>query len=211
MGLNINLVINFKGIQPVEWENTWLESVELLKAFPLPLSRHSIETKNGQDRHVYTCNLILDPGTVEECWYLEGDLLSGQFAETFDLYRHLSAYTKTSGQQGCFEQSVFMTDEPEYPTSSNGLRIWDSKTQGYLFHLAVLAVGVLLENRFPGKCYVYGNIEEEQVEVVLEWLEKALGKTLQPLICFDAERLYQQLDVVYRKDKKAAIARFSCL
>lgn len=211
MGLYINLSINFKGIDQAAWENAWLESVELLEAFPIPLSRHSIERKNGQDRHVYTRNLILDKGSKDECWYLEGDLLSGQFSETFDLYRHLEAYTKKSGQRACFEDSVFKTDEPNYPGSSNGLRIWDSKTQGYPFHLAVLAVGVLLENRFPGQCYVHGNIEEKQVEVVLEWLEKALGKRLQPLVCFDAERLYQELNAVYPGDQKAAIERFSCL
>jgi hypothetical protein len=53
MGLNINLVINFKGIAPEAWENTWLESLEILQQFPIPLARHSIEQKNGQKRHVY--------------------------------------------------------------------------------------------------------------------------------------------------------------
>ena len=211
MGLNINLVINFKGIAPEAWENTWLESLDILQRFPIPLARHSIEQKNGQKRHVYTRKLILDKGSPKECWYLEGDLLSGQFSETFDLYRHLSAYTKASGTEACFEHSVFLTDEPDYADSSNGLRIWDSKTQGHPFHLAVLAVGILLENRFPGKCYVYGDIEDKQIEVVLEWLDKALGKNLQAPICFDAERLFQQLDAIYKKDKKGAIARFSGL
>ena len=82
MGLYIHLSINFRGITEEAWETAWHESLEILKKFPLPLFRYDVETKNGKDRNVYSRNLILDAETKEECWYLDGDLLSRQYAET---------------------------------------------------------------------------------------------------------------------------------
>jgi hypothetical protein len=211
MGLYIHLSVNLKGISNAEWESAWLESLDIFKKFPLPLSRHIIETKDGIKRHVYSQNLIRNKDEKNECWYLEGDLLSGQTAETFVLYRHLDAYKADySTHQGCFKDSVFKTNEPEYPSSSNGIELWDSKTQGYPFHLAILAVGIMLENRFPDNCYLHGDIEEKQVAVMLEWLETVYGKTYQQPICFDADRLFGQLNAVY-KTKKALMDRFTCL
>ena len=156
MGLYIHLSVNLKDISNAEWESAWLESLDIFKKFPLPLSRHIIETKDGIKRHVYSQNLIRNKDEKNECWYLEGDLLSRQTAETFVLYRHLDAYKADyRTHQGCFKDSVFKTNEPEYPSSSNGIELWDSKTQGYPFHLAILAVGIMLENRFPDNCYLH--------------------------------------------------------
>jgi hypothetical protein len=211
MGLYIHLTVNFKDISNKDWEDAWHESLDIFKKFPLPLSRHTIETHKGQKRHVYSQNLIPNKGKKDECWYLEGDLLSMQTAETFVMYRHLDAYKEDgSSHHGCFKNSVFKTDEPEYPSSANGIELWDSKTQGYPFHLAILAVGIMLENKFPNNCYLHGDIEYKQVEVMLEWLHNVYGKTFQEPICFDADRLYEKLDAVY-SDKKSLIERFTGL
>lgn len=105
-----------KFISNKDWEDAWKESLDIFKKFPLPLSRHTIETKLGKKRHVYSRNLILDKGKKDECWYLEGDLLSRQTGETFVLYRHLDAYKQgKKTDYGCYEDSVFKTKEPEYP------------------------------------------------------------------------------------------------
>ncbi len=211
MGLYINLTVNFKGIADKDWEAAWKESMDIFQKFPLPLSRHSIDTQLGKKRHVYSRNLILNKGKKDECWYLEGDLLSMQSGETFVLYRHLEAYKEEyRTHHGCFNASVFKTKEPEYPSSSNGVELWDSKTQGYPFHLAILAVGIMLENKFPANCYLHGDIEPKQVEVMLEWLEKVYKKTYNEPICFDADRLYEQLNTAY-SNKKDLFERFTSL
>ena len=211
MGLYIHATINLKGISDTDWEAAWLDSLDIFKRFPVPLSRHTIETKRGSKRHVYAQNLILDKGKADECWYLEGDLLSMQTGETFVLKRHLAAYKEQyRTHHGCFKSAVFKTDELEYPSSSNGVELWDSKTQGYPFHLAILAVGIMLENRFPDNCYIHGDIEETQVEVMLDWLEAVYSKPYQQPICFDADRLYEKLNAVY-KNKKTLFERFTVL
>jgi hypothetical protein len=211
MGLYIHLSVNFKNIPDKDWEAAWHESLDIFKKFPLPLSRHTVETKKGKKRHVYAQNLILDKGEKDESWYLEGDLLSMQSGETFTMYRHLEAYkTDYTSHHGCFNDSVFKTKDPTYPSSSNGVELWDSKTQWYPFHLAILAVGIMLENKFPDSCYLHGDIEEKQVEVMLDWFEAVYNKKYQQPICFDADRLYEKLDAVY-SDKKALFERFTCL
>jgi hypothetical protein len=213
MGLYLHVTINFKGISNEAWENTWLESIEILKKFPLPLSRHDIQTQLGQKRHVYSQQWILKAGEKSEYWRLEGDLLSGQSAETFQFFRHLETYKSDyQTHQGCFKKSVFHTnaDELEYAASSNGVELWDSKTQGYPFHLAILAVGILLEQRFPENCYVHGDISAKQVSVMREWLKNVFGKTYPKPICFDANRLFGKLQTVY-KNQKTLLTRFAVL
>lgn len=66
MGLYINLTVNFKGIADKDWEAAWKESMDIFKRFPLPLSRHTIETEKGKKRHVYSRNLVLNKGKKDE-------------------------------------------------------------------------------------------------------------------------------------------------
>lgn len=208
MGLYIHAVINLKGISDNAWEAAWHESLDIFSRFPLPLSRHSIETKLGEKRHVYSTDLIRHKGTEKECWYLEGDLLSRQTAETFVLNRHLAAYK--SKKVAYSRASVFKTNELEYASSTNGIELWNRKTQGYPFHLAILAVGIMLENKFPDNCYLYGDSDENQVAMMLDWLETTYKKSFLKPICFDADRLFQKLNAVYI-DKKALLKRFARL
>ncbi len=211
MGLFIHATINLKGVSDKDWEAAWHESLDIFKRFPLPLSRHDIETQLGEKRHVYSTNLILNKGEKDECWYLEGDLLSKQSAETFSLYRHLAAYQENKhGHSGCYDESVFKTNSPEYHSSSNGIKLWGRKTQGYPFHLAILAVGIMLENKFPDNCYIYGDIDENQVENMLAWLETTYEQSFDKPICFDADRLFEKLSTVYT-DQKALLERFTTL
>jgi hypothetical protein len=209
MGLFIHLSINMKGISNRDWEKTWLQSLDIFTKFPLPLSRHSIETKFGVKRHIYTQNLILDEENEDECWYLEGDLLSKQSAETFTLHRHLDYYKNDYRHQGIFEGSVFYSSD-EYHSSTNGINLWGDKTQGYPFHLAILAVGMMLENHFPDNCYIHGDIEQKQVEVMQQWLETVYQKSFEIPIIFDSQRLYKKLVVAY-EGKEGLVERFDTL
>ena len=173
MGLYIHATINLKGISDKDWESAWQKSLDIFKRFPLPLSRHTIETELGEKRHVYSQNLVLNKGKKDECWYLEGDLVSMQSSETFVLYRHLESYKEKYGtHHGCFEESVFKTDDATYPSSSNGIELWDSKTQGYPFHLAILAVGIVLENQFPDNCYIHAILKKSKWKSCLNGLKR---------------------------------------
>jgi hypothetical protein len=209
MGLFIHLSINLNGVSNQSWEEAWHKSLDILNKFPLSLSRHNIEIKLGTKRHVYTKSLIVNSSEEDECWFLEGDLLSKQSGETFTLYRLLDYYNNEYRHHGCFDKSVFYSTD-DYHTSTNGIQIWGNKTQGYPFHLAILAVGIMLENEFPDNCYMYGDIEKKQVEVMHNWLEMIYERPFLEPICFDANRLYEKLTATY-SDKKSLIERYTTL
>jgi len=53
-----------------------------------------------------------------------------------------------------YAPSIFANIKTSGPfIEANGRTIFDSKTQGYPFHEAMLAVAMLLEHRFPNLCY----------------------------------------------------------
>lgn len=172
MGLHLHLRVNFKKIKAEDWESAWTDSLDALHRFPLPLCRLGAETINGRRRLIYARDLRINPGHNDEGWKMEGDLMSGKRGETFCLNRNLSWYTgKYAGAEGEVD-------------------LWGSKTQGFPYHLALLAVGILLENRFPDHCYVFGDIDQNQTDAVIVWLETVYGKSFLPPLCLDAERLF---------------------
>ncbi len=53
-----------------------------------------------------------------------------------------------------------------YADGFNGTMIFDSKTQGNPYHLAILAAATLIENRMPeGKAFVFGDIRIAQADM----------------------------------------------
>jgi hypothetical protein len=185
MGLYLHLHVNIKKIQAEDWESAWMESLDLLQRFPLPLCRLDAETINGRRRLVYACDLRINPGQDDEGWKMEGDLLSGKRGETFFLYRHLSKYTR------------------QHPRAEGEVELWGSKTQGSPYHLALLAVGIMLENRFPDHCYVFGDIDQNQTDAVITWLETVYEKSFIPPMCLDAERLFLAMKAEHENDHDA--------
>ena len=192
MGLYLHLHVNIKKIKAEDWESAWTESLDALNRFPLPLCRLGAETINGRRRLAYVRDLRINPGQDDEGWKMEGDLLSGKRGETFFLYRHLSWYTS------------------QYARAEGEVDLWGSKTQGAPYHLALLAVGIMLENRFPNHCYVIGDIDQHQVTAMIEWLETVYEKSFLPPLCLDAERLFLAMKTS-RKNVQDAIEAFGDL
>jgi hypothetical protein len=63
------------------------------------------------------------------------------------------------------------------------LAIWSNGTSGAPYTLAVLALGILLENRFPDKCFMWGEYSDEQVEQMRIWVSAVLQENMNTLIC----------------------------
>lgn len=185
MGLYLHLHVNINKIKAEDWESAWTESLDLLQRFPLPLCRLGAETINGRRRLVYARDLRINQGQSDEAWKVEGDLLSGKRGETFLLYRHLPWYKN------------------RYARTEGILELWESKTQGFPYHLALLAVGIMLENRFPEHCDVFGDIDQSQSSAVIEWLEAVYGKPFLPPLCLDAQRLFRAMKAKHENHQDA--------
>nr|VFK55235.1 MAG: hypothetical protein BECKTUN1418D_GA0071000_102912 [Candidatus Kentron sp. TUN] len=153
----------------------------------------------------------------DECWIVVGDSVSGRHAEDFRLFRHRERqFGAFLERQGLPKRSDPTKDVLWAPTDSlsyidgNGVDLFGGKTQGYPYHLAILAVAILLETRFSDKCYLFGDIEPIQVGHMCHWVHKTLNTPLITPICLDGKRLYRRISALY-EDPHHAIERFQVL
>lgn len=206
MGLNINMHVNTHNISLAKWEKTYEESLLLLQKFPAPLMRLTQEQIYGQKRYVYTANIINGRNTKNEHWEICGDLLSYKHAESFQLYRHLKQ--RPFGSNDDYKKNILWAEGEELAyRAGNGRDMFGNKTQGYPYHLALLAVTILFENRFPNEVHSTGDIDQTQVEQIVIWMNTILTTPVIKPICMDGERLYKQLKEVYT-DRELVIRRF---
>jgi len=206
MGIFINLYVNYQDISIERWEDVYRESLVLLERFPAPLVRLKAEKKDNHRRLVLTSTIIAGQGTDNENWKIVGDSVSGQLAEGFGLHRIYSNCRHYNDQLSSDDILLVEEDAIRY-SQCNGQNLFGGKTQGYPYHLALLAVGMLLEARFPLAVHVSGDINKCQVQHMLQWSNAILDKPVTEPVCVDGERLYRRLNQLYA-DKSLVIKRF---
>jgi hypothetical protein len=150
VGTYISLSIVPSRISNFEWEQVYDESLKLVNAFPFA---DVVKGEYfGYELPVYAKAVEkIDP---ERHWVTRGDLQSKRFAETFTLYRDISHYQSVKlesiQKDILFEEDRLLID------------VFNSKTQGYEYHLYILAIAMLIESRLPSKSMVSGNIDYDQ-------------------------------------------------
>ena len=209
MGIFINLYVNYQDISIERWEDVYRESLVLLERFPAPLVRLKAEKKDNHRRLVLTSTIIAGQGTDNENWKIVGDSVSGQLAEGFGLHRIYSNCRHYNDQLSSDDILLVEEDAIRY-SQCNGQNLFGGKTQGYPYHLALLAVGMLLEARFPLAVHVSGDINKCQVQHMLQWSNAILDKPVTEPVCVDGEGLYRRLNQLYA-DKSLVIKRFKTL
>lgn len=209
MGLFIHLIVNFDDIDDKKWEKTYEESLEMLQQFPIPLVTVKAEKINGKKRCVATEDIVENEGLKDEHWSICGDWDSEQLAENFFLYRYQKArYDNIQKQES---KNILWAPKGSIDSFyARGNNIFGNKTQGRPFHLAVLAVGILFENRFPNNIFVTGDISKTQAEGILPWMNSVLKEHLKLPIVTDGERLYKKLNELY-DEPNLVIERFKTL
>lgn len=182
MGTYINLSMLTSNISKLEWEQVYEESLKLVHAFPfadvderkfcgykLPVYVKSTE-RISSDRH----------------WSIRGDLKSKRFAETFKLYKDISHYqsgqSESSDKDILFEEDRLMID------------VFNSKTQGYEYHLYILAIAMLIESRLPNNALVSGNIDYDQCVKAKNWADQYLSSPIEIPVRVDVDKLLSRTD-----------------
>ena len=218
MGLFIHLFVNPTQIAPGQWEQTYQESLAIFRQFPLPLMQAKKEERYDQKRWTDTRNLVQNEGRENEFWEVCGDLLSRQQSETFRLYRSLTqqiAYSSNRQPENAVSAWADKDILWAYPEEMNGIAgngfpLFQHKTQGYPYHLALLAVGILFENRFPYSIYVIGDLERYPIEMMVEWLNTTVETPVTLPVCLDGRWLYQRLQALY-PSPEMIISRFKAI
>jgi hypothetical protein len=202
MGLFITLQL-LPTMSAKAWAAAWEETCEILRQFPIPLC-------GLEQRDTPFGKRIVDAAPIREGhWRIEGDKVSRRQAETFMLYRDLSRYQRHMQDEWAEKPGIMhlWKKDPSYGYYSlRAPTVFSEKTQGYPFHEAVLAVCMHLERRLPQQVWFNGDISRQQVRRVAAWLSSLLGgETLTPR-CFDAPRLWHDLEAAGLSDENLADA-----
>ena len=210
MGLFIHLTAQLNRIDPADWENAYQESLVLLRRFPATLIRVGSQRIGKHRRYFFTNKIVRNSGDENEYWSICGDRDSGRSAEDFSLHRHLRQQT-TDYSFKAPEVDVLWAGEQEISYGAGvGGDLFGNKTQGYPYHLALLAVAALFEYRFPGRCFVFGDIDIESAHQVVHWANAVLSIEIGLPVCCDGSALYQRLAALY-DDHNLVIERFETL
>jgi hypothetical protein len=179
LGTYISLSILPKNISNSDWEDVYEESLKLVKSFPFA---HVEEREYwGFKVPVYAhANEKIIP---ERHWAIMGDLHSKQYAETFRLYKDLEKYK--AQQKYRVKRDILLEEEQQ-------VYVFDSKTQGYQYHLCILAIAMLIESRFPKNALVSGNIDLEQCIKAKDWADQHLSQPIKLPVRVQIDQLFSR-------------------
>lgn len=195
MGIHVHLSINPRDISASDWESTFAETLSLLSAWQPALLALNHRELYGVKLPVYTRSLLRNEGTAKECWRVVGDRQSMRMGETHELARHLKRYGEGVETPG--GDLVAWAASPEREYTDGPATVLSNKTQGYPYHLALLAAAMLVEERFPLAAMVSGNITRAQAEVAQRLAAPLLGRELPLPVRVDAPQLAERLSRVY--------------
>ncbi len=190
MGICVSLRIVPTQIDPEAWAAAFDETVSLLAAWRPRLISSEYREVFGTKLHVYT-ERLRHADAHEVLWDVCGDRESMAVAESHRVHRTLRAHWL---QKAPVTTDVALLAAQESFEDQAGLvQVLGDKTQGFPYHYAVLAAGMLVEARFPGAALVSGDIDRAQAEVARDMAQPILGETLPLPVAVDPERLFRRL------------------
>ncbi|MDQ0246507.1 hypothetical protein J2S09_004111 [Bacillus fengqiuensis] len=167
MGIYIRLTLLPDGISQQEWEKVYEESLQLLKAYPFA----DIEERKYFDTTLPVYVQATERKEPTRHWRFCGDLDSKTYAETFKLYGNISNY-QTAEPTGNGKDILLNYREQQT------VDVFDSKTQGYDYHLYILAIAMLIESRFPKNSMVGGDLDYKQCIKAKQWADRHLSSPI---------------------------------
>jgi hypothetical protein len=158
VGIHVHLYVATEAISDSCWSKVYEESLHVLAQWPdPPLGVRSLSVA-GLEIVAYTRTCEHGAG-----WSMVGDARSMRSAECFQFPRALPRRYQGSmrdGSPGSAEdllvRIVTTTGEEPYTGPTN---LFGNKTQGLPYHALVVAIAVLVENRFPGAAIAMGDID----------------------------------------------------
>lgn len=175
MGINISMTVS-KHVPQEKWQAVYKESLELAKAFHLADFQH-------KEIHGYNIRCLVPTEEIkvygETGWRAVANYDSGDYAESFFFPRELNAPTSDK------YTDVFVYDESGGENCQN---LWGGKTQGKSYHLLMLAIGCLVQDRLGNDAFVHGDITTGQCRDAIKKANKYLENPISiPCQC-DSDR-----------------------
>lgn len=211
MGVYVQSRIIAERIESEAWLELYGLTLDFLSRCPLDLMgvRH-VKGPTGTDRRVYTRAIEQhadDP--VRRHWHVVGDFESFETGESFVLYADIAHYRRGEGSEP--PEDVLQQLLADQGSWGN---VFNDKTQGHPYHFAMLAVAMLIEERFPLYAFTSGNIDRAQAEEARRLLRDVLGLEVGLPLCVEGDRLLarigryvhgkealERLDLIFRGER----------
>lgn len=196
MGIFIFVSIS-KSVTEKEWEKVYKETLKLVEIFPF--AERGIITYAGEDIvcAVRTKEREISFGeSKERGWCTTMDYNSLDGAEEYFIPEKLVDDRKlnlSAGDAMLEALPAYMNYDSEDERFCQTYSIPGGKTQGRAYHMYLLSVACLIEDRLGEKAFVYGDITRGQCCKAIEMANRYLEKPIEiPARC-EAERLYHRI------------------
>ncbi len=177
-----------------EWEKVYEETLLLVEAFPLA-DRGTI-TYAGRKVVCAVPAKEQKKENGEREWSASMDYDSLKWAETYHLPRDLVSDRKvdlTAGDAMLGALPAYMDYDWKEDRFNKVYALWGAKTQGEPYHMYLLAVACLIEDRLGEKAFVYGDITQGQCKKAVELANRYLERPIcVPARC-EMGRLYKRV------------------
>jgi hypothetical protein len=195
VGIYLSVRYDIESIGDAAWAAAWDDVVAMLEAWPSRLLGYGRRTVMGVTMSMYTRSIRFEEKGARWCCVV-GDRASLRTGESQDLSRGRGGDDARLGPSAV--RDILCVAASRGGRGVGGLaRAFGNKTQGHPFHYALLAAGMLLEERFPRSVYTSGDIDRDDAEVAARMAAPILGRTLAPPVCTDAVRLIARLRAEY--------------
>jgi len=197
MGIYISLAILPGRITQKEWRKTYEESLALLQGYSGKMMSIQTEEINSAERSVYSRKLEHDvDDSKQRYWQVVGDFKSKKTGESFIFYYDLDQYrSRRSRPKSNGDEDIIVSIVEE---NDHHREVFSDKTQGCPYHIPLLAVAMLVEDRFPKYAHACGDLDIHQAKKAQAIVKKVLRKEIALPISVDAPRLFKRIRAHYQ-------------
>jgi len=212
MGTFINLTIYPHSISEKAWRSVYDETLDLIAAYPFTdrtgvperFSSYGLYQSyyvRSKERDLSSCipNCRCSDGHDHIGWVINGSMTTWETAESFILYRDLRHYrgclniNPSPENKDALRLLLHNNYEALKKHNDDSYMLFNAKTQGYDYHLYVLAIACLIECRLAPFAIVHGNISKEQCLEAVEWANKFLKEPITLPDRYNDEKLLERL------------------
>lgn len=177
-----------------EWEKVYEETLILVKAFPLADKGFITYAGKKVVCAVPTKEQIQEHGEIGWCASMDYDTL--KWAESYYLPRDLVSDNKVNLDAGDAMMGAlpaYMNYDWKEDRFHNTYSLWGAKTQGEPYHMYLLAIACLIEDRLGEKAFVYGDITQGQCQKAVKMANQHLENPIRVPARCEMERLYRRV------------------
>lgn len=201
MGVSISICIS-KSVSNEEWYNVYRETLKLVEKFPLAerdrVECNGIETMCLRHSKEREFSYGFNREKKRTGWCAEGDYIYLKTAEEYCLFQQVEDdeyydFNPDAGDAMMGAIPAYMNYSWDEERFNQTYHLWGAKTQGELYHMYVLAIACVVEDRLKDKAFVYGDITRGQCCEAVNMANQYLDSPITTPSRCDMVRFFQRV------------------